>query len=99
VTSDRSALRVELVPDLSHCIETVARRAYDDSLGQYFQSEGENRQLEERIELLRLFLESMDFAALRRASEAHLMAGKVVKFIVYLEGSSPGYRMEIIPSQ
>jgi len=41
--------------------------------------------LQQRLELLRLFLETEDLRRLRRESEKHLTEGSRVKFVVYLQ--------------
>ena len=51
--------------------------------------------LEEKLELLKLFLESTDFNKLRSEFEKHLVAGKKVKFILHLEEGKPKYEMKI----
>ncbi len=78
--------QIELVPDLSHCIETVAKQEYRQRLQEYLKRGEENPELEERIELLKRFLETADFHKLRRESEKHLVEGKRVKFIITLQG-------------
>ena len=86
---------IELFPSLSHCIETTAREEYWDSVNKYMESGQESKELEQRIELLKTFLESMDFKKLRRESEKHLIEGKTVKFIIYWEQNKPHYEMII----
>jgi len=54
-------LRIELVPDLSHCIETVAKREHREALEKLLGAEEETKELQERLEVLRIFLETMDF--------------------------------------
>jgi hypothetical protein len=44
-------LHVELVPDLSHCIETVARGEYENTLKKLLGTEVTNEELEERLNL------------------------------------------------
>ncbi len=53
--------------DLSrHCIETEAKRIYEESLKQYFKAPDSKRiELEEKIEGLKNFLEYSDFKHLR----------------------------------
>jgi len=84
---------VELSPTLSHCIETVAKEEFWKSVNQYMESKQEDKRLEQKIELLRVFLESMDFKKLRRESESYLIAGKTVKFIIYWKEDKPHYEM------
>ena len=86
---------VELSPSLSHCIETVANEEYWRSVNQYMESEQKDRMLEQKIELLKAFLELMDFKKLRRESERCLVEGKMVKFTIYWKRDKPHYEMTI----
>jgi hypothetical protein len=86
---------IELTPTLAHCIETTARQEFSKTANEYMQRGGEDEELEEKIELLRMFLESMDFKELRRVSEKHLIEGKTVRFILYLEDGKPKYEMKV----
>ena len=86
---------IELTPTLAHCIETTARQEFSKAANQYMQRGGEDEELEEKIELLRMFLESMDFKELRRGSEKPLIEGKTVRFILYLEEGKPRYEMKV----
>ena len=49
----------ELIPDLDHCIETVAKREHAAVLKQLLTPGQENEELEKRLEILRLFLETV----------------------------------------
>jgi hypothetical protein len=86
-------LKIELVPDLSHSIETVAKREYRGATAKLLAVPKENNELEQKIELLRTFLETMDFRKLRQESEKYLVEGRTVKFIFYLENGAPKYEM------
>ena len=86
---------IELFPSLSHCIETTAREEFWNSVNQYMESKQEDKKLEERIELLKAFLESMDFKKLRSQSEKYLLEGKTVKFVVCWKAGKPSYEMVI----
>lgn len=88
-------LKIELVPDLSHCIETVAKRKHAELVQRFLALGGGNKPLEERLEILRLFLETADFKKLRSESEKQLMEGRIVRFLVYLEGGVSKYEMHI----
>lgn len=55
----------------------------------------EDKKLEEKIELLKAFLESMDFRKLRSQSEKHLVEGKQVKFIISWKEGKPSYEMVV----
>jgi len=84
---------VELLPSFSHCIETVAREEFWNLVSKYMGSKQEDKELERKIELLKAFLESMDFEKLRSQSERYLTQGKTVKFIIYWEENIPNYDM------
>jgi len=55
-----------------------------------------DKKLEEKIELLKAFLESMDFKKLRSQSERHLAEGKQVKFVISWKEGKPSYEMVVI---
>ena len=77
--------RIELVPDLSHCVQTRAKQEYAATMSKIMSGD-ESPGLDDRLELLKAFLEKADFSRLRRESEEHLMQGRKVKFI--LSGSA-----------
>ena len=85
---------IELVPDLLACVETQAKRQYRKILSKLLE-EGEDAALAEKLETVRLFLESADFNKLRSESETHLIEGKKVKFLLYLEEGVPKYKMKV----
>jgi hypothetical protein len=87
---------IELLPSLSHCIETAAREEFWNSVNQYMESGQEDKKLEERIELLKAFLESMDFKQLRSQSERYLAKGRHVRFVVSWKEGKPSYEMMVI---
>jgi len=86
---------IELFPSLSHCIETTAKEKFWSSVNEYAQSNQEDEKLEQKIELLKAFLESMDFGKLRSESEKYLLEGKTVKFLIYWKEGRPSYDMLI----
>ena len=101
---DRDAVigrkEIELIPDLSHCIETVAKRQYREALANLLAApEESDEEIGDRIELLRTFLETADFARLRRESERYLVEGRRVKFIVYLEAGAAKYDLQVLHQQ
>jgi len=75
-------------------VETQAKRRYNQIVRELLQK-GEERELVEKFETLRLFLESTDFNRLRSESEKHLVAGRKVKFTVWLEDGKPEYEMKV----
>jgi len=76
-------LKVELIPDLRHCIETVAKREHAAVSKQLLTPGQENKELEEKLAVLRLFLETADFKRLRAESERRLVEGNKVRFVLY----------------
>jgi len=88
-------IRIELVPTLSHCVETMAKREYWKSVDKYLKKRNEDRKFEEKIELLRSFLETADFGILRRQSEKHIIDGKKVKFILSIKNGKQSYEMTV----
>ena len=76
-------------------METKAKRQYNQILSELLKK-GEERELAQKFELLRLFLEFADFNKLRSESEKHLLEGKGVKFILHLEKEKPKYEMKIL---
>jgi len=89
-------VQVELYPDLTHCIETQAKREYGNAMKKLLTAEGSSEALEERLELLRLFLEEADFKNLRRESEKHLMEGRRVRFNIHLDNGRPQWQMQVL---
>jgi transcription elongation GreA/GreB family factor len=87
-------IRIELVPTLEHCIESAARHEFRKAADEYMQLNKEDKNLEERIELLRMFLDTADFRQLRAESEKHLTEGKVVRFILTSGKGTPGYELK-----
>ena len=88
-------LRIELIPDLAHCVETVARREHTAVSKQLLTPSKGNKELEEKLEILRLFLETANFQKLRAESEKRLIEGKAVKFMIYRD-KEVKYEMQVI---
>jgi hypothetical protein len=88
-------LKIELIPDLTHCIETVAKREHVEVMKQLLASGRANKELQEKLEVLRLFLETADFKKLRSESEKQLMEGRAVRFVVYLDDGVPKYEIHV----
>ena len=88
-------LGIELVPDLTHCIEAVAKREHADILRQLLAPGQATSELQEKLETLRLFLETANFKKLRAESEKRLMEGEKVIFRVYLANGALEYEMKV----
>jgi hypothetical protein len=67
-------MSVEIILNLeSHCIETEAKTRFRELMDRFFSEDDESGELEERISLLRDFIENSDFRLLR--SEHPPLAG------------------------
>jgi len=86
---------IELEPNLSSCIETLAKREYEKALSTILKAGTEDEELSERLEVLRLFLESTDFSALRSRYEKYLEEGKKVKFRIYSARGKVRYKLTV----
>jgi hypothetical protein len=88
-------IQIKLSPTLVQCIETVAKREYWKSVGEYLREKKEDRYLEEKIELLRSFLETADFRALRAQSEQCMIDGMQVQFTIFMKDGKPLHEMSV----
>ena len=86
---------IELTPDLLSCIETVAKREYNDVTRTLLTATPQDETIVEKAEVLKLFLETADFRKLRAESEKHLLNGKRVKFMVSLKDKQLRYEMQV----
>ena len=93
MAADTQMGQIELVPDLSHCIETVARKEHENLARSYLRAGKGDSEFGEKVELLRSFLESADFRKLRKQSEGYLLKGQKIKFVLYRERGKAKYRM------
>jgi type II secretory pathway component PulF len=82
-------LKIELIPDFTYCIKTVAKREYADVLKQLLTLGQANKSLQEKLQILGLLLETPDFGKLRCESEKQIVEGRSVRFVVYLKNSIP----------
>ena len=87
-------LKIELVPDLTHCIETVAKKEYQETVERLLNTVETSNELEEKAETLRLFLQTANFKKLRAESEKYLASGRKVKFVVYLQNGTQRYSIQ-----
>jgi len=84
---------IELRPDLSSCIETLSKKEYERTLNLLLKKGPVDEELGERLEVLRLFLESTDFGHLRSQYEGYLTEGKKVTFLIYPEEGKVSYKL------
>jgi hypothetical protein len=83
---------LELKPNLLSCIETLSKKEYEQTLSLLLKEGHENEELGERLEVLRLFLESADFSHLRSQYEGYLIEGRKVTFLIYPEAGKVSYK-------
>jgi hypothetical protein len=88
---------IKLVPDTTHCIENVARNEHEKLTRTLLRNETCNDSVSGKIELLRTFLETADFKALRKQSDEYLHTGKRIAFIIRWKRNSFSY--EIVPEE
>jgi hypothetical protein len=86
---------IELEPTLSSCIETLAKREYEKVLTTILRTGTRDRELSEKLETLRLFLESADFGDLRSQYEKYLEEGKKVQFSIYSKKGEINYKLTV----
>ncbi len=84
---------IELKPDLSSCIETLSKQEYERTLNLLLKRGPVDEELGERLEVLRLFLESTDFGHLRGQYERYLTEGEEVTFLIYREEGGVTYKL------
>jgi len=87
---------IKLVPDLSSCIETTARKAHRERLFLLLSGNQDDDRLKTELTVLEKFLETADFKKLRAESEKHLVKGKQVEFIIYLQNGKVKYDLKIL---
>jgi hypothetical protein len=89
-------VEIKLEPDLSSCIQTLARREYDRLTREILTSDEEDAELQERLETLRIFLESTNFSELRSRYEPFLVQGKRVRFTLRQTADKAEYRIQVM---
>jgi hypothetical protein len=88
-------MKIQLAPELNRCIETVARKEFEDTSQKILSSDEPQLELADKAEIIKLFLEKADFKRLRVESEKYLIKGNSVIFTVYLEGDRLKYEMDV----
>jgi len=89
--------QIELIPDIDHCIETVAKQRYAEIVRRLFTSGENNAELFEVGRILKNFLETADFKKLRVESERHLAEGKRVKLVLREDREVQEYHLQVSP--
>jgi hypothetical protein len=84
---------ITLHPSLDACIETQAKRLFNQTASTLLKTPDDIR-LQEQLETLRLFLEQADFHKLRAESEPLLLEGRKVTFTIWREGGKAQWHMD-----
>jgi len=84
---------IELKPNVSSCIETLSKKEYERTLNLLLKEGRVNEELGERLEVLRLFLESADFGHFRSQYGGYLKEGRKVTFLIYPEGGNVSHKL------
>lgn len=66
---------ITLHPTLDACVETQAKHVYNQTLSELLR-EPDDRHVQQKLETIRLFLETADFPKLRVESERQLVEGR-----------------------
>ncbi len=86
---------IEIKPTLSTCIETLSKLEYERTLNLLLKNGPVDEELGERLEVLRMFLETTDFGHLRSQYEGYLSDGKGVTFFIHSKDGQVTYEMII----
>lgn len=79
-------LEIVLEVDPDHCVETAAREEYERIARVLLREGTGGEDLGEKLEMLREFLMTADFPALRRESEQRFLRGEAVRFFLRHKG-------------
>ena len=77
------------------CIKCLAEQELNNCLLELLRGEGEERELQQRFEILLAFLKSPESQKLRDESEKYLADGKKVRLKINLETGKPKYELKI----
>jgi hypothetical protein len=77
------------------CIKCLAEQELDNCLRKLLTGEGDNKELQQRFEMLVSFLKSPESQELRDESERYLAEGKQVKVIIHFEAGKLRYDLKV----
>ena len=77
------------------CIKCLAEQELNSCLFELLRGQGEDKELQERFEMLASFLKSPESKKLRDESERRLAEGKQVTVMIYFERGKPKYELKI----
>ena len=93
----KDPIKIEFKPDLTCCVGCMAERYYWKLADEYMISSEDEPEVEEKIEMLRTFLEEYNLEKIRSETEELLIEGR--EPTVILEGDSKKLRIEISANQ
>jgi len=88
-------IEIELRPTLEHCIQTQSKKEYEQLMYRILESANANIEDGQRLELLKSFLETIDFNKIRSEYEPFLANGKQVVFKLWPGHQTTEYRWEV----
>ena len=77
------------------CIKCLAEKELDNCLLELLRIEGEDKDVEQRFEMLLTFLKSPESKKLRDESEKYLAEGKKVTVKINFETGKPEYELKV----
>ncbi len=77
------------------CIKCLAEQELNNCLLELLRGEGEEKELQQRFEMLLSFLKSPESQRLRDESEKYLADGKKVRLKINFETGKPKYELKI----
>jgi molybdenum cofactor biosynthesis enzyme MoaA len=77
------------------CIKCLAEQELYNCLRELLREEGENKEMQQRFEMLLAFLKSPESKKLRDESEKHLAEGRKVTLRLSLADGKPKYKLNI----
>jgi hypothetical protein len=86
---------INFEPNLSSCVQTLARKQHEKIVRELLKTSEQDLELEKKAEMLKEFLESIDFRKLRKEYEPYLVKGNRVKFTLRMIEGRAEYDMEI----
>ncbi len=88
-------IEIELRPTLENCIQTQSKKEYERLVYRILESGNANTGDGKRLELLKSFLETIDFKQIRSEYEPYLANGKEVVFKLWPGPQAVEYRWEV----
>ncbi|MBN1643902.1 MAG: hypothetical protein JW856_03700 [Dehalococcoidales bacterium] len=94
IKRDMKEKPVYFYPTLDACVETHAKQLYNRTSSELLKNP-DDKLFQQRLETVRLFLESVDFKKLRKEWEKYLVEGKKVAFRVWQKNGKAHWKMTV----